>query len=81
MTSAARQSQILTVPSPPPAASRSPAGWKATPWTSTAPRRTVGSTAQMARTSELLPVIEAEFALLGERFWMEIGPDYYKVTR
>lgn len=38
-------------------------------------------TAEMTRTSELLPVIEAESALLGERFWMEIAPDYYKVTR
>jgi hypothetical protein len=38
-------------------------------------------TLEMPRTSELLAVAEAEFALLGERFWMEIGPDYYKVTR
>jgi predicted nuclease of predicted toxin-antitoxin system len=38
-------------------------------------------TLEMARTSELLAVIESEFALLGDRFWMEIATDYYKVTR
>ena len=35
----------------------------------------------MPRISGLMPVVEAEFAVLGERFWMEIGRDYYKVTR
>ncbi len=38
-------------------------------------------TLEMPRTSELLSVIEAEFSLLGDRFWMEVGTDFYKVTR
>jgi predicted nuclease of predicted toxin-antitoxin system len=36
---------------------------------------------EVDRTEELMAVIEAEARLLPDRFWMEIGSDYYKVCR
>jgi hypothetical protein len=38
-------------------------------------------TAELDRVRELLAVIEAEAAVQGERFWMQIGPDSYLVGR
>lgn len=38
-------------------------------------------THELDRVRELRPVIEAEAALQGERFWMQIGSDTYLVGR
>jgi len=37
--------------------------------------------AEVQRTAELLSVVEAEHAVLGHRFWMEIAPTWYRVLR
>lgn len=36
---------------------------------------------ESARVAALLDVIEAEHAILGPRFWMEIAESYYRVLR
>lgn len=38
-------------------------------------------TLELARVTELLPVIEAEHRLVGGRFWMQIGSTQYVVAR
>lgn len=38
-------------------------------------------TRELDRVRELLAVIEAEAAIQGERFWLQIGPDSYLVGR
>lgn len=38
-------------------------------------------TEELRRVTELLAVIEAEYSILGERFWMRIGSELYTVGR